>query len=368
MTNSVLNPMPREYISADPPTVPSYYPWFDWLRAICACTVMLFHDGALPWSHSGNFAVQVFFALSGWLIGGVLIKLEPKDLTRFYFNRAIRIWIPYYIAAALLLTLSVFREPITAKWIEIVIYKLTFVYNLFGTPQLATFHDAMPQKGTLSHFWSVNAEEQFYLLAPLLLVAGARHLGKSILLWIIIAIPAHLFGIYPSIILGVIASLIAEKHGPIHLSNVGRFCIGIVLISGVVILRWGPDLYYEYITPITSVAIVLLLAKSGIQHRFGQIFGGMSYPLYLNHWIAMFGFNFLMPGMRDSPARIILSAVFNVLIAIFMYWWIDRRLIAHRGEWFTDSRGRIITLTAYTLLAIGLAYGIWMCGFVGFLP
>ncbi len=68
------------------------------------------------------------------------------------------------------LVLSFIREPITSKWIEIVIYKILFVYNIFGTPQLADWVSAMPQKGTLSHVWSVNAEEQFYLVAPIILV------------------------------------------------------------------------------------------------------------------------------------------------------------------------------------------------------
>ena len=137
----------------------TYYPWFDWLRAACASAVVLSHDSAIGWANSGNFAVQVFFALSGWLIGSILLTLAPKDLTRFYFNRAMRIWIPYYVAVFLLLSLSILRDPITAKWLEIVSYKLTFVYNLFGTRQLAQFVNAMPEKGTLTHVWSAAVWE-----------------------------------------------------------------------------------------------------------------------------------------------------------------------------------------------------------------
>ena len=138
-----------------------YYPWFDWLRGVLAIAVMLKHDGLIPWEHGGNFAVQVFFALSGWLIGGILIHLKPADLPRFYFNRAVRIWIPYYIAVGLLIAASLLRDPVTAKWLEIVFYKLSFVYNLFGTQQLANHVAEMPLRGTGSHFWSVNAEERF---------------------------------------------------------------------------------------------------------------------------------------------------------------------------------------------------------------
>ena len=69
----------------------------------------------------------------------------------------------------MLVLVALLRDTISAKWLEFVFFKATFVYNLFGPWQLAAFRDYMPLKGTGNHFWSVNAEEQFYLLAPLLL-------------------------------------------------------------------------------------------------------------------------------------------------------------------------------------------------------
>jgi peptidoglycan/LPS O-acetylase OafA/YrhL len=336
----------------------TYYPWFDWLRALCACMVMLHHDRVVQWEHAGGFAVQVFFALSGWLIGGMLLKLERCDLPRFFFNRAIRIWAPYYLAAAMLLTLSVLREPVTAKWVEIVIYKLTFVYNLFGTPQLAEYRDAMPQKGTLSHFWSVNAEEQFYLVAPLLLVLGAKYLGRTPLLWGVLALLAWVTNTYASIAFGVLAAVFVYRYGNLHLTRPGRLLIGAVLLLSVAGLVSGRD--YAGIAPFAGLAIVLLLAIPAPQHSMGALFGGMSYPLYLNHWIGAFAFNFLMPGMRDTPLRQALSAVANIGFAMVLYWWIDRRLLTHRGNWFTTRLGWCVMVGAYAMVALGICYGLFM--------
>lgn len=335
-----------------------YYPWFDWLRAACACTVMLFHDGLFTWSHAGGFAVQVFFALSGWLIGGILLKTSKSELTRFYFNRAVRIWIPYYFAVGLLLVVSLFREPITPKWLEIVAYKLTFVYNLFGTRQLAEFVNSMPQKGTLSHVWSVNAEEQFYLAAPILLVLMANRLGRTIAVWCAVGVVAWLMQSYAAIALGVLAAVVVNRFGEIQLKSLGRTLLVItLLVSGIAVTS---DSYYAEASPFAAIAIVLLLAVPSAQHRFGEIVGGMSYPLYLNHWIGAFAFNFLMPTMKETPLRWGLSATVNIGIAMALFWWIEKPLLSKRGAWFTDKSGRVVTFVAYAMVAVGVGFGLWM--------
>ena len=332
-----------------------YFPWFDWLRAACACMVMWYHGQVLPWNQSGNFGVQVFFALSGWLIGGILLKTEPRELPRFYFNRAVRIWAPYYLAAALLLTLSVLREPITSKWIEIVVYKLTFVYNLFGVPQLAQFHDAMPQKGTLSHFWSVNVEEQFYLASPALLVLLARRGGRSPVLWFLLALVGLVYGL-GAIMLGVFAATLVHRHGPLHRHPGTRLAMFVGLLACVVLL--ATDFHYDIVAPIAGLFIVLLLAVPGRRSKLGTIFGGMSYPLYLNHWIGIFASNALLSrlaGAHASPwLAAVLQAAIDIPLAIALYWYIDRRLLAHRSEWYTARRGVAVTVLAYAIIAVGL--------------
>ena len=159
-----------------------YYPWFDWLRLALAATVLASHEGLIRgWPDAGNFAVQVFFSLSGWLIGDLLFNLPRGQLRKFYFNRALRIWCPYFLALSFLVGASLLRDKITLKWAEFVFYKSTSVYNLFGMPQLAIHRSEMPLFGTGSHFWSVNAEEQFYLLAPLVLVVLPRKFGRSVI-------------------------------------------------------------------------------------------------------------------------------------------------------------------------------------------
>jgi peptidoglycan/LPS O-acetylase OafA/YrhL len=72
------------------------YPLFDWLRFLLASVVVLGHANFVTWDHAGNLAVQVFFALSGFLIGGILLTTRRAELPHFFFNRATRIWIPTF--------------------------------------------------------------------------------------------------------------------------------------------------------------------------------------------------------------------------------------------------------------------------------
>ena len=208
----------------------SYYPYFDYLRFVLVTVVMLAHDGILTWNYSGKLAVDVFFALSGWLIGGILIRTDIKDLSRFYFNRALRIWIPYYLAFTLIIIVSLLKDPINQKWFEFVIYKVTWVYNYFGPPQLEAFRDAMPLDGTGNHFWSVNAEEQFYLLAPLLLVVFAKY-GRSIIIWLLVVASFWYMWVYAPISLGVLAAVVNAKYPGFYAKRITRALMLVVFFG-----------------------------------------------------------------------------------------------------------------------------------------
>lgn len=115
---------------------------------------------ALSFSWSG---VDLFFVLSGFLIGGILIDTrdEPNYFSRFYIRRAFRI-LPLYFAA-LLVGIAVGQEGprIPAIWY------LTITQNIW----MAVNNDWNVWFGQV---WSLGVEEQFYLLLPLLLWVSPR--------------------------------------------------------------------------------------------------------------------------------------------------------------------------------------------------
>lgn len=339
-----------------------YYPWFDWLRLGLACVVMLSHSGLIDaWPQAGNFAVQVFFALSGWLIGGILVKLREDELPRFYFNRALRIWCPYFLALGFLITASLtLRDSPTYKWTEFVFYKGTFVYNLFGPPQLAQHKLEMPLAGTGNHFWSVAAEEQFYLAAPLILVLARRCYGRKAIIWVAIAVVAWLTGTYASIVFGVLAAVIANTYGAFHSHYSSRVLAGLVVAGSAI--GFAARANYDLVSPICAIALVLLLAIRGEQHPWGALAGGMSYPLYLNAWIPVFFVNAIFKhfGITGAFVHHAADMSLDLVMAALLYWCFDRRILACRHRLYTPKRARVVTIAAYGVVAIGICGGFFV--------
>jgi peptidoglycan/LPS O-acetylase OafA/YrhL len=342
-------------------THPEYFPAFDGLRIVLAIIVAIAHSGFSIWGHAADFAVQVFFALSGWLIGGILLRSATDDLPRFYFNRAARIWLPYAVAVALLVSVSVFKDHISLKWGEFVFYYLTFVYNLFGPPQLATALEQMPLSGTGNHFWSICAEEQFYLLAPLLITMSGKF-GRSILFWCLICVAAlgsPFWGYYGSISLGVLAAVLRSKTGDWHTSKVAvTVLVPVVALS--FIATYTAFFAYRVGAPLTAIVAVLLLAHPGPSSSLFSFLGGISFPLYLNHWIATFAVNAAISelGFQRSALSQALSVTLGVLLAAVFYICIDRAIKRNRDRYFTRFRGTALALCGFALVSIGMFGGL----------
>ncbi|MEO6808508.1 MAG: acyltransferase [Isosphaeraceae bacterium] len=178
-----------------------YYPELDGLRFVAFLAVYVFHGGvpqfgrwvnalaagltslvpsARPWlplnpgeaiRSNGWIGVQFFFILSGYLISTLLLREEARygriSLRAFWVRRILRIWPLYYLT----LTLAFFALP----WFDGVTpttYGPGYGRHL---PAFLVFAGnwSMALLGpvgndAISILWSVCIEEQFYVLAPLL--------------------------------------------------------------------------------------------------------------------------------------------------------------------------------------------------------
>ena len=137
---------------------PGRIPALDGLRGIAILLVVLYHSFGkgrasstpLSWGWAG---VDLFFVLSGFLIGGILWDTRRDPLLSFYQRRAWRILPPYLLLVSICFILHGHQKgeiPLSAY--------LTFSQNWFVV--LFVF------PGALGATWSLAIEEQFYLASP----------------------------------------------------------------------------------------------------------------------------------------------------------------------------------------------------------
>jgi peptidoglycan/LPS O-acetylase OafA/YrhL len=112
--------------------------------------------------HYGDTGVDLFFALSGFLITGILFDSLKDDgyFRKFYARRALRILPLYYgvLGVCLLLT-----YPLHLQWGNMGWLLLLYLQNL-RPEAIADFSPGGHL--VLYHFWSLAVEEQFYLVWP----------------------------------------------------------------------------------------------------------------------------------------------------------------------------------------------------------
>jgi peptidoglycan/LPS O-acetylase OafA/YrhL len=112
-----------------------------------------------------------------------------------------------------------------------------------------------------------------------------------------------------------------------------------------------------------AIGIVLSVAIPGERYSLPVFLGGISYPLYLNHWTGSFvghGFTRHVVHEPDGLLYIAIAYSTSIVIAAVAYLLIDRNVLAKRQQWFTRWRGAAFGATAYMLLVIGVIGGMLM--------
>ena len=166
-------------------------PALDGLRALAVMAVIVYHADA-AWLPGGYLGVEVFFAISGYLITALLItefdRTDRIDFVDFWKRRAKRLLpaLGVLLIGVALLAMFTARDALGSLWGQSVAAS-TYVMNwsLIATEQ--SYFESFGRPPLLQHLWSLAIEEQFYLLMPTLFLAGRRLLGRRITLGVVLA-------------------------------------------------------------------------------------------------------------------------------------------------------------------------------------
>lgn len=334
MTKHLAGPSPKisnTYLSQ---TTPSYYiEDIIALRGIAISYVLILHmhGGLLTWSIpildqvfayvGGGFGVEIFFAISGFVISRDLMpKLMACANTKsfiytslaFWLRRAWRILPSAWLWLVIILILTaVFNKSgafhsITAAWYG-TIAAILQVYNYWMVKCFAHY-----DCGASFFYWTLSLEEQFYFLLPLAIFLCRKNLPFVIACLIVFQLcyssrPVWLIMFRTDALLfGVLIAMWEKKRSYRIFENkfISKFSWlrSILVVGLLVILIMDTKIYKGSLAPfgltiaaLASAAIVLIasynknyLVPSGAFKKKLMWLGERSWSIYLIHVPAIF--------------------------------------------------------------------------------
>lgn len=366
-------------------------PELDGLRGAAILLVLFYHYVYLtPHAEPGTFVerlqnffgmgwagVDLFFVLSGFLIGGILLdsRTSPRFFRTFYARRFFRIIPLYYVWIGLyfvltLSALSVFLTPLGGGREQSTIMP---IYMFFLQNMTRNLHSNF---GTawLGHLWSLAVEEQFYLFAPLAIYFVSRKKLVPLLLITILAAPAArilVFKISAShsiqymltpcradgLSLGVL--LAVGWRDNVWKTWVLRnrrlfFGITLLLMAGVISLAYTSASPYSFTMAVwgfstidlffSCLLVTVLLFPEGFAggiFRFPPLieFGRISYCIYIIHQVVNLLCHFIL--LHPTPtilswqgtAATLLAVVATYGIAKISWIWLENPLLRRGHEY-----------------------------------
>jgi len=192
-----------------------YRPDIDGLRAVAVIPVLLFHLRAGPLT-GGFIGVDVFFVISGYLIGRIILdgaKNATFSVKQFYVRRILRI-LPAMLAMLAVTTIGalVLLMPVELEAYGSSLAAAALSYSNIHFWLTADYFGTGADSAALIHTWSLAVEEQFYIVLPLLIFPvmwiAPRRLGTTLIavtlfsflwsLWAVSNTPDAAFYLLPS--------------------------------------------------------------------------------------------------------------------------------------------------------------------------
>lgn len=335
----------------------------DGLRALSVIAVIWHHTSGRPGpaiSSRGDFAPDLFFAISGFLICTLLIREHNKhggiSLRKFYIRRTLRIF-PLYYATLLLCIGTTFissrhDDPVEQR----------FIHHL---PAFATYTSnwVVEQGDKFYLAWTLATEEQFYLLWPPLLIAalaiGRRKIWAPLLVLSVLILISQgsrfvldttvLPGRIPSsmslsILLACAAALtVSTPRGFAILASVlgRRWSAPIVAVVLLTVLAFAPQQQLTQVLIVSLVVSVCLLERTPLhpllQWRPLAFVGVISYGVYLLH---MLGANAISKFLHqhDGLPLFVATIVTSIIAGYLSFRYFETPVLKFKRRFETNSQ------------------------------
>jgi len=221
---------------------------------------------AVVWHHAtgigkGFLGVEIFFAISGFLITTLLLKEDEKrgsvSLTGFYRRRAFRILPPLYLYIGVVVLLG------WAGRLQVAPLDVTgsafFFHNIYFSTTWS-----------LEHLWSISIEEQFYLVWPFILAWCLRTKGVPGR-WRAALLPGTV------VLLSPLATTLLRRSSVAALrsASLNYICFGFIMFGCLVALLQHTarfEALYRFCTRIWFVPPAVILLCSALSTRYGNRF------------------------------------------------------------------------------------------------
>lgn len=309
--------------------------------------VLLFHAD-LPLLSGGVAGVTLFFVLSGYLIASLLLREREEtgaiDLSRFFARRAWRL-LPALVTVMVALVVLGISAGDASGLAEDSLLTLAYLANwarATGDPM-----------GWWNHAWSLAVEEQFYLVAPLMLLvvtrgrrAGSRAVVTTLALGVVAATvwrialiesgasPARIyFGTdtrMDTLLLGCLLAAVRMRHpGWIPGRVVGAVAVPTFVVVAALPLvdLLGPGTGYALIAVASVGVVVGALGEdqrwTGLSSRPLVWLGERSYSLYLVHVPVFMYLNHVLHGVEPA-VRVGTAVLVSVALSTALFRYVEQ--------------------------------------------
>lgn len=347
----------------------------DGLRAIAVLAVVLYH-AELPILSSGFIGVDIFFVISGFLIGGIILR-EVRNgtfsLGAFYARRVRRI-LPALLAVisfVALVGIALFSDAALKDFGTTAAATLIGVSNIkfaFRTDYFGPEAELDPLLMT----WSLGVEEQFYLLFPLLLVwlarAGKRTLVAMVVaamaislltwLWLSVERPQLGFFLLPSRAWELSAGVLLAALGASNVSPKPLWVAHVLALLGLIAILVAATAFSDdarsglSAVPLAVIGTAaLLVTQNSIVSRALltwkplRFVGLISYSWYLWHWPLICILRHVSAGEPTPEAMFVVIVISFALAAVS--WLLIERTFRKR----VHANARVLVRYASVLVA-----------------